>query len=142
MFISETNLNVRYAETDQMGIVHHSNYPIWYEVGRTDFIKKMGMPYSVVEESGIMLPLIELTSSYKGSAKYEDDIIVKTRIKEFSYTRITFYYEIYKKNELNLINSGETKHVWTNRELKPVNIKKNAPHILELINVAFGNVEK
>lgn len=138
VIISETHLTVRYAETDQMGIVHHSNYPIWYEAGRTDFIKKMGMPYSVIEENGIMLPLIELTSNYKGSCKYEDEIIVKTRIKEASFTRITFFYEVYKNNDLNLINTGETKHVWTNKELKPVNIKKNAPQILELINIALG----
>jgi acyl-CoA thioester hydrolase len=136
MFISETHLIVRYAETDQMGVVHHSNYPIWYEAGRTDFIKKMGLPYSEIEEHGIMLPLIELQCFYRGTAKYEDEIIVKTRIKEASYTRITFYYEVYKINDLNMINSGVTIHVWTNRELKPINIKKHAPQIIDLINTA------
>jgi acyl-CoA thioester hydrolase len=136
MIISQTHLTVRYAETDQMGIVHHSNYPIWYEAGRTDLIKKMGMPYSTVEQQGILLPLIELQSRYIGAAKYEDEIVIKTRIKDASFTRITFYYEVYKINDLKMINSGETKHVWTNRELRPVNIKKHAPQILDLINKA------
>jgi acyl-CoA thioester hydrolase len=138
MIISETKLIVRYAETDQMGVVHHSNYPIWYEAGRTDFIKKMGMPYSFIESQGIMLPLIELNCNYIGSAKYEDEIIVKTNIKEASLTRITFYYEIFKNDDLNIINWGETKHVWTNKDLKPINIKKYAPEIVELINTAKG----
>lgn len=137
MFFSETKIIVRYAETDQMGIVHHSNYPIWFEAGRTDFIKKMGMPYSRIEEDGILLPLIELKCVYKGASKYEDEIVIKTSIKELTFSRIVFYYEVYKNNEPNLVTWGETMHAWTNRELKPVNIKKYAPEIYKLItNVA------
>lgn len=141
MFISETNLIVRYAETDKMGIVHHSNYPIWFEAGRTDFIKKMGLPYSKIEESGFMLPLIELKCSYKGSTKYEDEVVVKTRIKELTLTRIVFYYEVYKNNETGLVTYGETEHVWSNKELKPVNIKKQAPFIYDLIREAYKKSE-
>jgi len=77
LFISETEIIVRYAETDRMGIVHHSNYPIWFEAARTDFIKNLGMSYSKIEERGFMLPLIELTCRYKGAARYEDRLIVK-----------------------------------------------------------------
>jgi acyl-CoA thioester hydrolase len=141
MFESQTKLTVRYAETDKMGIVHHSNYPIWFEAGRTDFIKKMGLPYSKIEESGFMLPLIELNCSYKGSTRYEDEVVVKTRIKEFTLTRIVFHYEIYKNNETEIVTSGETEHVWTNREMKPINIKKQAPFIHELISKAY-NIDK
>ena len=133
MFQSETSFVVRYAETDQMGIVHHSNYPIWFEAGRTDFIKKMGMPYSKIEAAGIMLPLIELRCIYKGAARYEDEIIVKTSVREATLTRITFHYEVYVNNEKNIITSGETMHVWTNKDLKPVNIKKISPEIHQLI---------
>ncbi|NLP13051.1 MAG: acyl-CoA thioesterase [Clostridium sp.] len=134
MFISETEIIVRYAETDQMGIVHHSNYPIWFEAARTDFIKKMGMPYSQIEERGFLLPLIELNCKYKGSARYEDRIIVRTRIKAISYSRITFSYEVFKLGKDALITSGETMHVWTNKQLKPLNIKKHAPDIYESIS--------
>jgi len=73
MLTSETRLVVRYAETDQMGIVHHSNYPVWFEAGRTDFIKGIGLPYSKIEEKGILLPLIELKCCYRGAARYEDE---------------------------------------------------------------------
>jgi len=136
MFVVETDLVVRYAETDQMGIAHHSNYPVWFEAGRTDFIKKAGLPYSKIEESGFMLPLIELNCTFKGSAKYEDELIIKTSIKEFSCTRITFNYEVYRKGESALISRGETMHAWTNRGLRPVNIKKHASHIYDLLSSA------
>lgn len=138
MFQSETSFVVRYAETDQMGIVHHSNYPVWFEAGRTDFIRKMGMPYSKMEENGILLPLIELRCFYKGAARYEDEIIVRTKVKELTFTRITFYYEVYKKDDPGIITTGETVHVLTTKDLKPVNIKKFAPDIYQMILDAQG----
>ena len=133
MFSSDTKFIVRYAETDQMGIVHHSNYPVWFEAGRTDFIKKMGLPYSKIEEMGFMLPLIELRCSYKGAARYEDEITVRTVIKEFTNIRITFYYEVYRNDEPGCITTGETMHVWTDRNMKPVNIKRHSGQIYNLI---------
>ena len=138
MFLSETRITVRYAETDQMGIVHHSNYPVWFEAGRTDFIKKMGMPYSKIEEEGILLPLIELKCNFKGAARYEDEILIQTRIKEATYARITFYYEVFKDGEPAVITSGETAHAWTSKALKPLNIKKHAPEVYALITRAMA----
>lgn len=140
MLAHEIILTVRYAETDQMGIVHHSNYPIWYEASRTAFIRKLGLPYSKVEEMGVMLPLIELKCNYKGSAKYEDEVIVKTLVKEMTGARITFGYEVYRKSDNGdiLINTGETMHAWTNRELKPVNLKKFKPEIFDILLSAIN----
>ncbi len=139
MFASMTQFVVRYAETDQMGIVHHSNYPIWFEAGRTDFIRQLGMPYSKIEANGILLPLIELKCEFKNAARYEDEITVKTSIKEITYVKVTFYYEVYKNGEPALIASGETVHAWTNKVLKPVNIKKHASDMFELMRNSFGN---
>ncbi len=133
-YISKTEIVVRYVETDQMGIVHHSNYPVWYEAARTDYIKGIGMSYSEIEKRGFLLPLLELNSKYKGAARYEDELIISTIIKELSYTRITFYYEVYNKSNNVLINFGETMHTWTNRDLKPLNIKKHAPDIFDLMS--------
>ncbi len=133
MIESYTNFTVRYAETDQMGIVHHSNYAIWFEAGRTDFIKKLGMPYSKVEEEGLMLPLIELNCVYKGFAKYEDSIKIRTFIEQATVTRITFGYEVFKNDSDEIITFGKTVHTWTNKNLKPVNIKKHFPAIYEII---------
>jgi acyl-CoA thioester hydrolase len=133
MFVSETALTVRYAETDQMGIVHHSNYPIWFEAGRTDFIRKMGLPYSKIEENGALLPLLELKCLFKEAARYEDEIVVRTSLKEYNGIRLTFYYEVYLPRTGKVITEGETVHAWTNRELRPVNLKKFRPEIHELV---------
>jgi len=139
MFVSETKITVRYAETDQMGIVHHSNYPIWFEAGRTDFIKKLGMSYSDMEKKGIMLPVIELKCIYKGSAEYEDEIIVRTSVKDVTYTRIAFSYEVFKQGRKDSITIGETIHVWTDTNIKPVNIKKRMPEVYELMKKVAEN---
>jgi acyl-CoA thioester hydrolase len=136
MVISETPITVRYAETDQMGVVHHSNYAVWFEAGRTDFIKKMGMPYSMIEAKGAMLPLLELRCSFRSFARYEDNVVVRTRIKEYTGTRLLFHYEVVLTGEDRVLTEGETMHCWTNRELKPVNIKKFMPEVYELIEKA------
>lgn len=70
--IHHTSIVVRYAETDQMGIVHHAVYPVWYEVARTELIRQIGIPYSQMEAMGVMTPLVELKSRYKGVTRYED----------------------------------------------------------------------
>lgn len=138
MLFSETRLTVRYAETDRMGIVHHSNYPVWFEAGRTDFIRKMGKSYTEIEDMGILLPLIELKCNFLGTARYEDEIIVRTSLKDISFSRIIFFYEVFKKGEQSAITTGETMHVWTNNSLKPLNIKKHMPEIYELMSTAIG----
>ncbi|MCX7711872.1 MAG: acyl-CoA thioesterase [Clostridia bacterium] len=137
MMTSETHITVRYAETDRMGIVHHSNYPVWFEAARTEFIKNMGMPYSKMEEMGFLLPLIELKCAYKGAAKYEDEVTVRTTLKEITNTRVIFFYEVYKNGEPNIITTGETVHVWTDKNLRPLNIKKHSPEIYQLISSAI-----
>lgn len=136
MFISQTPLVVRYAETDQMGIVHHSNYPIWFEAGRTDFIRKMSMPYSTVEKTGALLPLLELRCKFIGVCKYEDEIVIKTHIEEHTGTRLLFHYDVCKAGGGRVLAEGETLHVWTNSGLKPVNIRKYRPEIYELLQKA------
>lgn len=131
---SETALVVRYAETDRMGIVHHSNYPVWFEAGRTDFIKKLGMSYSEMENNGYLLPLIELNCRFVSAANYEDNIIIRTSVKEVTCTRLRFHYQALKSGIL--LAEGETLHVWTDVHLKPINIKKHNFGIYNLISDA------
>jgi acyl-CoA thioester hydrolase len=132
--ISETYITVRYAETDQMGIAHHSHYPVWFEAGRTDLIKKMGISYGQLEKDGLMLPLIELTCKYKSYCKYEDKIVVQSFIKNITFTRITFGYNIKNTAIDSIISSGETIHFFTDYSLKPVNLKKYNSEIFNLLN--------
>jgi acyl-CoA thioester hydrolase len=135
MLVSETQLQVRYAETDQMGIAHHSNYSIWFEAARTDFSQKLNLPMSKIEAKGVLLPLIELKCTFKNPIRYEDTIVIKTKLQKASGVKTEFIYEIYRLNENDLLASGSTAHAWTNKELKPLNIGKFFPEV----NLALQN---
>lgn len=138
MIVSETFFTARYAETDRMGIIHHSHYPVWYEAGRTEFIRQLGLPYSKIEEMGVLLPLLGLNCNYKLPAHYEDEIKVTTSIQKLTYTRLIFYYEVFKNNQPEVINYGETSHVFTDKALKPVNLSKYSPEVYKLLNDAIN----
>ncbi|MBV7274869.1 acyl-CoA thioesterase [Clostridiaceae bacterium UIB06] len=124
MYISESKLKVRYVETDQMGIVHHSNYYPWFEVGRSDFIMESGITYSQMEEKGVLLPLVESYCKYNEGAKYEDDIIVKTFIESISPVKVIFNYDIIRERDGKLLAKGKTTHAFVDKNFKIVNLKK------------------
>lgn len=126
---SESKVVVRYAETDKMGIVHHSVYPIWYELARTDFIKQIDMTYSGMEEMGIMTPLVELICKYIKPADYEDILIIRVSVSKLTPARVEFSYEVYKEDVL--INTGITVHAWVGKDLKPINMKKHFPDLYQ-----------
>ena len=133
----ETKIIVRYAETDQMGIAHHSNYAIWYEAARTDFIKLLGITYSECEKRGFMLPLISLTCNYKYPAYYEDELGIKAYIEKLTPVRLILGYEIRRNGNEMIIATGTTSHVWTDLNLKPINLmKKN----IEIYNIMAKGV--
>lgn len=129
--ISKSKIVVRYAETDQMGIAHHSNYPIWYEVARTDLMKKMGMTYSEMEQQGLILPLLELQCKYISAAYYEDKLIVEVELKQLTAVKMEFEYAIFRDGEEKPINVGRTLHALVGKDLKPVNVKKEYPELYQ-----------
>src|SRR6056300_1066406 len=94
MKFDEIQIRVRYGETDQMGIVYHGNYALYLEMGRIEWLRKHGISYKYMEESGIMLPVISLSINYKKSAGYDDVINVKTQVKKKPSVKIEFDYEI------------------------------------------------
>jgi len=124
MYISETKLKVRYVETDRMGIVHHSNYYAWFEVGRGDFITKSGMTYNDMEKQGVMMPLVETYCKYYEGAKYEDDIIIQTSIGEMSPVKVIFNYNVIREADGKLMAKGKTTQTFVNNQFKIVNLKK------------------
>ena len=94
-------VRVRYAETDQMGVVYHGNYAQYFEMGRVEWLRNMGVSYKWMEENGVMLPVVSLTMNYKKPARYDDLLTVKTILKSQTSVKIEFDYEIYnEKNEL------------------------------------------
>lgn len=126
----EVHITARYAETDQMGIIHHSVYPVWFEAARTEFIKASGITYTQLEKNGVMLPLSELSCKYINPLHYEDDVIIEVTIKKVSYAKITFGYRVFLKDKL--MAEGSTTHGFVNSEtFKPVNIKKIMPNFYE-----------
>lgn len=131
MIIGETELKVRYVETDQMGIVHHSNYYAWFEVGRTEFTKLCDMTYSYMEIQGIMMPVIESSCKYIEGAKYEDEIIIKTWIENLGRARVTFKYDVVRKMDNKLLAQGSTSHAFVGDNFRVVNLKKKKPEIWE-----------
>lgn len=135
--ISKSHIVVRYAETDQMGITHHAVYPVWYEVGRTDCIKTIGITYSQMEKMGVMTPLVDLHCHYKGVTCYEDELTVCVSIGQLSPARIEFLYEIYRKGEDKPCNTGSSLHAWVDSHtFRPINMRKKFPDLYAAIAAA------
>lgn len=129
--ISTTKIIPRYAETDQMGIVHHSVYAIWYEQARTEYFNNIGIRYDEVEKNGLITPLIELNCKYKKPAYYNQEVEIQTKLIELTPVKFTLQYDIYDKNK-NLINIGTTKLAWTDaNSFKIINLKKTEPEMYE-----------
>ncbi|WP_141706098.1 acyl-CoA thioesterase [Caloranaerobacter ferrireducens] len=122
--INETVIRVRYGETDQMGIVYHANYFVWFDIGRTEFFREIGMEYKTLEEKDVLLPVIDVGCKYIVSAKYDDEIIIRTKVTELKGVRLKFNYEIIRKNDMVKLAEGYTAHAFVNSELKPINFKK------------------
>ena len=109
--VVETRLRVRYAETDQMGVVYHSNFIIWMEVGRVEMMRALGYTYRDMEQDGFHLPVAEVKCRYKAPAKYDDLIVIRTRMLNLRGFLIHFGYEILRDEDNKLIAEGESIHL-------------------------------
>ena len=137
---TEIKVTVRYAETDKMGITHHSVYPIWYELARTEMIKTIGITYTEMENDGTMLPLSELSCKYMIPSTYEDELTIRVKISKLTPARIVFNYETYKEGIEKPIATGSTIHAWADsKTLKPINFKKHFPEYYEKIEKLIEN---
>lgn len=125
---SQTEITVRYAETDCMGVVHHAVYPVWYEIARTDYIKNLGMSYSDMEKNGVMLPVTGISCNYKLPARYDDTLIITAKVTRFTPARIEFYYSVTKKGDSQVLSEGTSSHAFVDAEsFRPLNFKKAMP---------------
>ena len=113
MFKNQTSLRVRYAETDRMGYVYYGNYAGYYEVGRVEALRSLGMSYREMEDSGIMLPVLNYSIKYYKPSFYDDLLTIETIIPELPSTRIKFQYKMYNTDGV-LLNEGETTLVFVN----------------------------
>ncbi len=119
----ETRFRVRYAETDQMGIVYHANYIIWMEVGRVEYCRAAGIRYRDMErDDGILLAVVEANCRYASPAKYDDEVIVRTWIEQAHPRLVRFGYEIREAETSRVFATGETKHVFCDRAHRPLKL--------------------
>ncbi|AGA69326.1 acyl-CoA thioester hydrolase, YbgC/YbaW family [Desulfitobacterium dichloroeliminans LMG P-21439] len=123
MFLThQTPVRVRYAETDQMGIVYHSNYLIWFEVGRTELLRNAGLAYTTFEEQGLAVAVVDAACRYRRPAHYDDQLVVETCIESFSSRKLTFAYKVFREN--TLLAEGKTTHVYVDRTGKSTDARK------------------
>ena len=117
MYKGETEIRVRYGETDQMGYVYYGKYAEYYEVGRTELLRELDFSYKELEEQGVLLPVIEMKIKYYRAAKYDDLLTIVTKIEDLPSARIRFVYEVFNQNEEKL-NDGEVTLVFTKAETR------------------------
>jgi acyl-CoA thioester hydrolase len=113
--IGETKLRVRYAETDKMGVVYHANFVIWFEVGRVELLRQLGFEYTNMEkDDNCHIPVVDLRVRYKAPARYDDEIVVSTQLKNVRSSLMHFTYEIFRAGDRTLLATGETMHIIVN----------------------------
>jgi acyl-CoA thioester hydrolase len=115
---SETRVRVRYAETDQMGVVYHSNYLIWFEVGRVELIRQLGLNYKQMEEEGCGIAVVDVHVRYKAPARYDDELVIETRLVAARGAVVKFGYRILRITDGLLLCEGETMHVCVGKDMK------------------------
>ncbi len=120
----DINITPRYAETDQMGVIYHGNYFTYFEVARTGFFKHFGYSYKLMEERGVMLPVIDVSCQYKKPILYDDEIIVRTTVDTVKGIRIKMKYEIIRTTTKELLATGSTTHAFVDLELKPIRFNR------------------
>jgi acyl-CoA thioester hydrolase len=112
----ETEERVRYSETDRMGVAHNKSYFEWFEIGRTEFCRKKGIPYSEIEAQGFYLVVVEAFCRYRRPLRYDQVFLISVSLREASARKITFDYEILTKGERGLVASGYSVHIPTNAQ--------------------------
>ncbi|MBM7552622.1 acyl-CoA thioesterase [Thalassobacillus pellis] len=128
MLETNTSIRVRYQETDQMGVVYHANYLVWFELGRTDFIEALGFKYHEIEKQGVVSPVVDADIQFKKPVRYGEEAHVKTWLEDYDGLRITYGYQIFNQHgELSV--SGHTRHVIVKEgSFRPVSIRRSFPN--------------
>jgi len=127
LHINETVFRVRYQETDQMGVAYHANYLVWFEMGRTELMRSIGLPYIEFEKSNLYLPVLKAYCEYKHAVRYDDELTVLTNLDSLEKVRLVFKYELHKDGRKMAF--GYTEHAFINAAGRPVVLKKVSPFL-------------
>lgn len=129
--VGQTRVRVRYSETDQMGVVYHANYLVWFEVGRVELMRQRGLNYKQLEdEEGCGIAVVEVTARFKAPARYDDELIIETHLLKARGPIVHFGYRIVRAEDEQLLCEGETIHVVVGRDMKRRRIPKKYAEIL------------
>jgi acyl-CoA thioester hydrolase len=131
----EARVRVRYAETDQMGVVYHANYLVWFEVGRVEFIRQTGLDYATMEREGALIAVVEARARYKSPARYDDELLIRTTLVSFRGPIVRFRYAVVRAADEVLLCEGETTHIVVGRDMKKRELpEKYAERFRELMS--------
>jgi acyl-CoA thioester hydrolase len=134
MPVSQTRIRVRYAETDQMGVVYYANFFIWFEIGRVELLRQLGFQYKEMEiDDDCHIPVVEANCRYRSPARYDDELLLETTVLALRRTVIKFGYRLLRqeKQALTLLAEGETTHVTVNRSMRKVRLPQKYVSVLE-----------
>lgn len=112
----ESRVRVRYKETDQMGIAHHANYIVWFEIGRTDLCRAIGFPYTEIERRGYLLVVTEVTCRFRIPFRYDDEVLIRTSVADAASRSLRFGYELFDAAGQTVYANGSSTHLWLDRE--------------------------
>ena len=124
----ETKVRVRYAETDQMGVVYHANYLVWFEVGRVECIRQTGLDYATMEREGALIAVVDVSARYKAPARYDEELLVRTTLAGFRGSIVKFRYAILRAADEALLCEGETTHIVVGRDMKKRDLPEKYAH--------------
>lgn len=131
MKITQYQHLAKYYETDQMGIIHHSNYIRWFEEARIDYMKQIGCPYKEMEAAGIISPVLSVNCNYQDMMYFDDIATINVKITKYTGVRFAFEYEIYNQDQ-KLCTTGSSKHCFTDHHGSPLSLKKVKPEFDQL----------
>lgn len=134
--IYEFERKINYYETDKMGVVHHSNYIRFLEEARCAVLDDLGLPYALMEEKGVMIPVLGVHCSYKYHVTFNDTLVIKLSFTDFSGVKLKVKYELIEKKTQKLVMTAETEHCFTDKTMKPIHLKKHFPDMFEIFNNA------
>lgn len=129
---SVSTVRVRYADTDQMGVVYHSNFLVYFEVGRTDYFRQFGFTYRELEKENVFMPVTESYCKHYNSAEYDDELLIVTRLEMISRLKLKFIYEVIRRSDEKRMAEGFTVHVPVNAEGKPCRIPAGYREALQI----------
>ncbi|HAI22121.1 MAG TPA: hypothetical protein DCM14_09560 [Clostridiales bacterium UBA8153] len=136
-----SRLQVRYGETDRMGIVYYANYLTYFEVGRTDFFRSHGLHYAALEDQGLLAPCVEVSCRYLRPARYGQELALATALTAMSGARLVFSYSLTLPGDNSLLATGQTVHAWVDRSGRPLAVKKHYPEVWSRLQELVSEVK-